>query len=218
MEILSKRDVAGRAGVEPDYVDTLVSLEIFTPDENGLFTAGAARATRVIRDLERGGLPVAGIAEAVKAGLIDLGLFDLGNYDRIAALTADTFRETADRTGIPLHLLLVLREAIGFAVADPEDRMREDESEVIPFIQSGLAGGLPAEAIERVLRVYGESLRRMVETESEAWVTHVVMPLIGSGMPAQQVFEVLRSSARPAWRSSIRPSWPSIGVSRITSG
>jgi hypothetical protein len=58
VEILSRSDVADRAGVEPDYVDTLVSLGIFTPDENGLFTAGAARATRVIRDLERGGLPV----------------------------------------------------------------------------------------------------------------------------------------------------------------
>jgi adenylate cyclase len=190
VETLSRSDVAGRAGVDTDYVDTLVSLGIFTPDENGLFTAGAARATRVIRDLERGGLPLDGIAEAVKTGLIDFGLFDLGNYDRIAALTVHTFRETAERTGIPLHLLLVVREAIGFAVADPDDRMREDESEVIPFIQSGLAGGLPTEAIERVLRVYGESLRRMVETESEAWVTHVVMPLIGSGMPAQQVFEV----------------------------
>ena len=190
MEGLSKIDVAARAGVDLDYVDALVELGILSPNEDGSFTAGAARAARVIRDLERGGLPLDGIAEAVKGGFISFDIFDLGNYDRIASLTADTFRQAADRAGIPVQLLLVVREAIGFAVAEPDDRMREDESEVLPLIQSALAGGLPPAAIERILRVYGESLRRMVETESEAWLTHLVRPLIASGIPAQQVFDM----------------------------
>jgi class 3 adenylate cyclase len=85
---------------------------------------------------------------------------------------------------------LVVGEAIGFAVADPGDRMREDEMEVIPMLQAALMGGMPAEAIERVLRVMGESMRRVAETESEAWVNHLVRPLIERGMPPQQVFEM----------------------------
>jgi DNA-binding transcriptional MerR regulator len=97
VEILAKSDVADRAGVEPDYVDRLVSLGVVTPDENGLFTAGAARATRVIRDLERGGLPLDGIAEAVKARLIDFGLFDLGNW-RGALRRTSRPRDSRDRT------------------------------------------------------------------------------------------------------------------------
>jgi adenylate cyclase len=190
VDAISRDDVAARAGVDPDHVDALVRLGILTPGADGSFTPGAARATRVVRDLERAGLPLDGIAEAIQGGFLSFDLFDLGNYDRIASLTADTFRRAAERTGIPLNLLLVVREAIGFAVAGPDDRMREDESEVIPLIQSGLAGGLPPASIERILRVYGESLRRMVETESEAWMTQLVRPLIASGMPAQEVFEM----------------------------
>src|SRR5262249_26940805 len=81
------------------------------------------------------------------------------------------------------------REAIGFAVADPDDRMREDEIKVVPMVQAEMAGGFPPAAIERMLRVFGESLRRMVETESEGWMNHVVRPLIAQGIPPQQVFE-----------------------------
>jgi adenylate cyclase len=176
--------------VDPAYLDTLVDLGILAAREDGSFTAGSARSARVIRDLQRSGLLLEDIAEAVQGGFLSFDLFDLDNYDRISALTAETFRRTAERTGIALPLLLLVREAIGFAVADPDDRMREDEVEVIPLIQSALEGGLPEAAIERLLRVYGESLRRMVETESEAWMTHLVRPLIESGMPVQQVFEM----------------------------
>jgi adenylate cyclase len=170
-------------------VDSLVGLGII-PSQDGSFTPGTARATRIIKDLERSGLPLDGIANAVKAGELDFGMFDLDNYDRISALTPETFRQVAERTGIPVELLLVIREAIGFAVAEPDDRVREDEIEVIPLVQSGLAGGMPAATVERILRVFGESLRRLVETESEAWMTHVVGPLIAQGIPPQQVFEM----------------------------
>ena len=159
------------------------------PGEDGRFTTGAARATRVIRDFERGGLPLDGIAEAVQGGYLSFGLFDLDTYDRIAALTSETFREAAERTGIPLQLLLVIREAIGFAVADPDGMLREDEAEVIPMIQLALEGGFPPAAMERLLRVYGESLRRMADTESEAWMAHLVMPRVEAGMAPHQVFQ-----------------------------
>jgi adenylate cyclase len=190
VEALSRNDVANRAGVSADHVDALVALGIVTPREDGSFTAGAARTTRVINHLQRAGLPLEGIAQAVGEGLLDFGMFDLGIYDRIAALTPDTFRQTAERTGMPLQLLLVVREAIGFAVADPDDRIREDELEILPLIRSSLEGGLPAAAVERLLRVYGESLRRMVETESEAWMTYLVTPLIATGRPMQEAFEL----------------------------
>ncbi len=189
VETLSRDDVADRAEVEPELVDTLVRLGIVTPGADGAFTPGAARATRVVFDLERAGLSLDGIAEAVDGGIISFGIFDLSTFDRIAALTGETFRQAAERTGIPLQLLLTVREAIGFAVADPDDRMREDEAEVVPMIATGLAGGLPPAALERLLRVYGESLRRIVETDTEAWMAHLLRPYIAEGMPAQQVFE-----------------------------
>ncbi len=189
MEFLTRDDVVARSGVEPSYVDMLIDLGILSPNDDGVFTPGSARATRVIRDLERSGLPLDAIASAVRAGELDFGMFDGASYERISAFTNETFRQLAGRTALPIDLLLVVREAIGFAVADPGDRVREDETQIIPMIQAALAGGMPAMAIERMLRVFGESLRRMVETESEAWMQHVVGPLIAQGLPPRQVFE-----------------------------
>ena len=189
METIDRGDVAARAGVDVEYVDTLVRLGILTPVEDGSFTLGAARAARVIRDFERGGLPLDAMAEAVRGGYLSFGLFDLDTYDRIAALTSETFRQAAERTGIPLQLLLVVREAIGFAVADPGRPDARGRIGGPPDDPVGPGGRLPPAAMERLLRVYGESLRRMVETESEAWMAHLVRPHIEAGMPAQQVIE-----------------------------
>ena len=189
MQDVDRNAVAARAGVDPTYVDTLAGLGILTRSDEGSFTEGAARATRVIRDLERSGLPLEMIGEAVRAGDLDFRMFDMANYDRFAALTAESFRQVAERSGVPLDLLLSVRQAIGFAIAEPDDLMRSDELELLPFLQSGIAGGFPPEAIERVLRVYGESLRRMVEAATEAWMTHVVQPLLASGVPIQEAFE-----------------------------
>ena len=189
MESLSREDVADRSGVAVEYVERLVDLGLLVPAGSGAFTPGAARAARVIRDLERSGVPLDDLATAVKAGNVDFGMYDSTNYDRVSTLTSETFRQTAERTGIPVDLLLVIRESIGFAVADADERVREDETQIIPMLQAALAGGMPPAAIERMLRVLGESLRRVVESESEAWLEHVVRPLVAQGLSPRQVFE-----------------------------
>ena len=69
----------------------------------------------------------------------------------------------SDRTGIPLELLTVIREAIGMAEPSPDDRLREDEMAIVPFIELQLAEGFRPAAIERLLRVEGDSTRRIAE-------------------------------------------------------
>ena len=48
---------------------------------------------------------------------------DAASYDRFASLAAETFQQVSDRTGIPLELLTVMREAIGMAQPSPDDRL-----------------------------------------------------------------------------------------------
>ena len=66
-----------------------------------------------------------------------------------------------------MDLLLLVREAIGFAQADADDRMREDELWVVPMIRLQLSRGWDPTVIEQSLRVYGDALRRITETESD---------------------------------------------------
>jgi adenylate cyclase len=215
---LSSDVMATRAGVDVGYVDNLIRLGILTRGEDGSFAPGAARTARVIRDLERSGLPLDGIAEAVAAGFLSFSVFDSTAYDRVAPLTDRTFREVAAQSDVPLELLLVVREAIGFAIADPDEQMREDEMEVVPLIRSALSGGLPASSVERLLRVYGEAERRMVETESEAWVTHVLTPLLEAGVPTTDAIAEASKFGENTSGSSIKRCSPSTAGHRITSG
>lgn len=77
---------------------------------------------------------------------------------------------------------MVVREAVGFAEPGPEDTVREDELSVVPAIQLQLAKGFRPLVIERWLRVYGDSLRRIAETEAGWWNREVEMALVASGM------------------------------------
>jgi len=73
---------------------------------------------------------------------------------------------------------MVVRKAVGFAEPRPEDTVREDELSVVPLIELQLSKGFRPVVIERWLRVYGDSLRRIAETETDWWHSEVVTPLL----------------------------------------
>ena len=182
MIVLSKQDVAVRAGVGPDYVDRLVELGILKPGIGDAFSLGDVRRARWVQGFERAGVPLEGLAAAVRDGTLSFTYLDATAFDRFAGVSSTTFRELSERTGVPLDLLGVIREALGFAQPRPEDRVREDELAIVPAIEVQLASGIAPEMIERLLRAYGDGLRRIVETETEWYRTEVQLPLLEGGM------------------------------------
>jgi hypothetical protein len=66
-------------------------------------------------------------------------------------LSDRTFQEVSGCHGIPLELLKVVREAIGFARPGGEDLVREGELLVVPLIEFQLTKGIKAAVIERWL-------------------------------------------------------------------
>ncbi len=178
----SREEVAGRAGVDPDFVDRLVELGILKPEGGDGFSPGDVRRARWIQSLERAGVPLEGMAAAVRDGVLTFSYLDATAFDRFAGLSSTTFRELSERTGVPLDLLQVVREALGFAAPHPEDHVREDELAVVPAIELQLASGIRPEVIKRLLRAYGDSLRRIVDTETDWYRTEVEQPLLEEGM------------------------------------
>ena len=150
----SRQEVAGRAGVEPDYVDRLVKLGILRPGSDDTFSTGDVRRARWVQSFERAGVPLEGLAAAVRDGTLSFSYLDATAFDRFAGVSETTFRELSERTGVPLDLLLVVREAHGFAEPRPEDHVREDELAVVPTIELQLSSGIRPEGIERLLRAY----------------------------------------------------------------
>jgi class 3 adenylate cyclase len=187
---MSRREVADRAGVEVEYVDRLVALGVLDPTVDGSFSEGDVRRARLYQGLERAGLPIEAMVEALRRGELSFAFLDLPVYDRFAGLSRRSFREVSSREAIPLELLMVVREAIGFAQVDPDDPMREDELGVVPLIKLQLSKGFDPAVIERWLRVYGDTLRRITETEADWWYTQIWLPSLASGLNEKERLEV----------------------------
>jgi adenylate cyclase len=186
---ISERDVAERAGVDPDYVTKLVEVGVLAPDGDGTFSAGDARRARIYQSLERAGLPFQTMVEALERGELSFASLDSSLYDRFSGLSSMSFREVSEREGIPLELLLVVRQAVGFAQADPDDPMRDDELRVVPLLRLQLSRGFDPAVVERSLRVYGDALRRIAETEADWWHTQVSSPRLASGLTEAETQE-----------------------------
>jgi adenylate cyclase len=159
----SRENAAERVGVEPSYLVRLVDLGILAPEDPDRFSPGDVRRVMMATSLEGAGIPLEGVAAAIQRGALSLAFLDAASYERFAALGSETFRQVSDRTGIPLELLMVVREAIGMAQPSPDDRLRDDEMAIVPFIELQLAEGFRAPGIERLLRVQGDSTRRITE-------------------------------------------------------
>jgi adenylate cyclase len=187
---LSQREVAERAGVGSTYVSRLVEVGVLAPAGDGTFTDGDARRARLCRGLEGAGLPIEALVEALDRGELSFAFLELSVYDRFSALTPRTFTDVSEQEGIPLDVLLVVREAMGLAQAAPDDQMREDELEVVPLIQLQLSKGFDPTVIERWLRVYGDTLRRIAETEAEWWRNQLALPYLRSGMNASEMLRL----------------------------
>ena len=183
----SRERAAERAGVPPDYLVRLVDLGILVPEEPDRFSPGDVRRVLMARSLEDAGITLDEVAAAIRHGALSLDFFDAAGYERFAGLAAETFRQVSDRTGIPLEVLTVIREAIGMAQPSPDDRLRDDEMAIVPFIELQMAEGFRPAAIERLLRVQGDSTRRIAEQEAAWWNSEVIERATAEGKGPEEV-------------------------------
>jgi adenylate cyclase len=183
----SREDTATRAGVESNYLVRLVDLGILAPAEPDRFSPGDVRRVLMVRSLEDAGIAVDDVAAGIKHGALSLDFFDAAAFERFAALAAETFQQVSDRTGIPIELLTVIREAIGMAEPSPGDRLRDDEMTMLPFLELQIAEGFKPAAIERLLRVQGDSTRRIAEQEAAWWTSEVLEPAVAQDLGLEEI-------------------------------
>ena len=181
MADFSRAEAAVRAGLDAAYLDRLIELRILRPSVEDRLARTDVRKAKVVETLEGAGIALEAIAAGIESGHLSLDFMDSPIYERFATLGDETFRQLSQRTDLPLELLMLVREAAGGAVPEPDDRVREDEALVVPHIQAQLASGITARSVERLLRVLGDCLRRAAETESDAWRTDIMEPILASG-------------------------------------
>ena len=181
MESYELAEAAERAGVRPDELRELVELRILQPDAAGRFSEGDVRRVGVVQSTVAAGIPIDLLADSLRSGQFSLAFMDDPAYDRFTSLTSETFQELNARTGLPLHLLMAVREATGGVTPAPEDRVREGERPIVALLEFQIAHGFRPITLERNLRVFGDSLRRIAETGGDTWRSEVLEPLFAAG-------------------------------------
>ena len=180
---------ASRAGVGVESVARYAGVGLIDIEKVGEFSDEDVRRIQVFQTLEQAGLPIDGVAALVNSGHLSLGFIEAAGQYVFVPLSDRTFVEVSESTGIPLETLATIRESLGGIPPDSDDLMGEEELNILALVEYQSSLGFRFRAIEQALRVYGESLRRMAETEAEWFRSEIVGPMLESGRNEQDVGE-----------------------------
>jgi adenylate cyclase len=192
-EELSGAELAARAGVGEEEIQRLVTHGVLAPRQGRVapFRAGDVLKIRVARACEEGGLPMEGIAEAIRAGHLSFAFIESWPFERWAARGPRTHAELAEEVGLPFGSLQRIMEAFGFARPERGDAIVEAERPVAALVGRAVAVGLVDEAASvRFGNVYAEALRRIASVEVEVYHSGIEMPLLRSGLGARRTMEL----------------------------
>jgi adenylate cyclase len=197
MNALSVAELADLAGVTEAEVQRLVGLGILVArDGDGPFLETDVQKVRLATACERAGLPMAGIAAAIRAGRLSFAFLEAAPTGVWAVRSARTYRQVSEETGVPLDTLGSALESMGFAWMAPDEPIREDELEVVPFVQLGLSTGVLDQVwLARIGRAYAEGLRLAANVENEAYRARFTGLLRASGADQRTATEPARQLA-----------------------
>lgn len=177
---------ASRGGTSPEFVVRMMSAGLVGADDGGLSDADIRRL-QVLANMERAGLPLDGLAALTKSGDLSLDFIESTGQQVFTPLERTTFSELSADTGIPIGVLATIREALGGPLPGPDDRVGQSDLAVLPLVQLQHQLGFRDRAIEQALRVYGDSLGRIAETEAEWFRSEIVQPMLAKGMMEDEV-------------------------------
>src|SRR5215204_1698944 len=192
MNALSAAGLADLAGVTEAEVERMVDLGVLVArDGDGPFLAADVQKVRLATACEQAGLPMAGIAAAIRDGRLSFGFLEAPPFRRWAVRSARTYRQVSQDTGVPLEQLGSALESMGFARAAPDEPMREDELAVVPLLQLGLSSGIFDLAwLTRLGRAHAEGLRLLATAWTEAYQARFEGPALASGADQRTAMEL----------------------------
>lgn len=187
MDTYDLAEAAQRIGTSADRLMRLAELGIIAPDADGRFAPRHLRRAGFVMSLAAAGIPLEGLGAAIRGGQVSLDFLDAPAFERFSAFSGVTFAQTAERTGVPVELLMFIREAAGSAAPLPDDRLRDEELPYVELIEMAVNASFNPAALRRLIRAQGDSLRRAAETESATWNSEVIEPAAKAGKRPDEI-------------------------------
>jgi class 3 adenylate cyclase len=187
-ELLSLAEVAELAGVSEDFVSDLDRAGVISPVGTG-YPPHAVREAMLVAGCVEAGLPLDAIGAALSSGHLSIAAVRSPYYERWGSQQPETWADVARDLGISMTLIQEVHRAVGFGVPSPEDHPRGDDRGMLTSIAVAVHSGFAEDAVLRVVRVYGESMRRITRTETELWHEFVELPLERAGASQREILE-----------------------------
>jgi adenylate cyclase len=192
MNELSASALADLAGVTEIEVERMVELGILVVrDGPDPFLETDVQKVRLAVACEQAGLPMEGIAAAIRAGRLSFAFLEAPPFRRWAVRSTRTYRQVSRETAVPLDILSAVLESMGFARMGPDEPMREDELDVVPLLALGLSSGTFDLAwLTRLGRAHAEGLRLLATAWTEAYQARFEGPVLEAGADQRTAMEL----------------------------
>jgi adenylate cyclase len=186
----SRPEAADRGGVPIDEVSRMVDLGIVSPAAGDRFNTGDVRRLSIVHALVGTGIPMEGLSKAIRDGQVSLAFLDAPVFERFSAFSGETFAQVAERTGVPVQLLMQIREAAGSPAPLPDDLVRDEELPSTEVLALAFEAGFRPAALQQMMRVQADGLRRMAETEANMWESELIRPAVEAGRRPDEVLGI----------------------------
>jgi adenylate cyclase len=181
-------EVAASANVDEVFIQHLVGLGVLPVDAARGLDMRDVRRARLLYAWDQAGLPITAVAKMLTEKTLSLDFLDAPSLLGPAPVDR-SYGELASDGDVGFHFVQQLRQALGFTPPRPEDRAREDESQLLSVAQDFLEIGVEEGAFLGLVRTYADSLRRIAKAEAELYETHIEEPLRERGLSERQLID-----------------------------
>jgi adenylate cyclase len=183
-------DVAALAtatGTSTATIGRLVDAGVLRGDGKG-YTLGDVARVRLVLSLEASGVSMQAMGDAVRAGTLSLDFVDVLLPNPIP-LTARTHAELFAELAVPPELAHRIRSVLGTASASDEEPVRRDDEELAHMMAEARDLGAGNNDLARVVLVFVEAVRRLVEAQRDFIDEVVIQPYLAGGGSAADLLE-----------------------------
>jgi adenylate cyclase len=183
---LTEEELAQRSGVGVERVRELVSLGILEP-EAGRFPRRDVMRARVVTALEEKGIDAEALAAALASGHLTLGYLE--SAGRRFPRSDLTFSDVGTDLGLPVETLQRIYVALGLRRPEPDEQVREEDLPFMKVIPVLMGAGVSEGDVLRLLRVWGDALRRVAQYQNHYLHATIEELYRGRGLGDNQAFE-----------------------------
>jgi len=188
MEALPRERLLVLAGCDDASLSDLERLQIITPGVTGYAPSDVSRL-RLILALRDSGIGLDVLAEGLKRQIFS---FEFASQLIFEPVTMSEAAVSVEVTAgqLNLDMLNALRANASLPLLQADQLLREDDVEFIQLVAECTQLGASAAGMERVLRVFGHSVRRCVDTMRDLFRGEVEEPMLNAGLSYHKLLEI----------------------------